>query len=280
MNIDLHCHSNVSDGSLPPVEVVRLAHQNGAKMLALTDHDTLTGLPEARAEAARLGLPFINGVEVSVTWNNKVIHIVGLNMRDDVPEFQVALDTLRSGRISRLQLMAEKLDKKGIAGAYEGALALAGSPDSVGRAHLARFLVQAGHVKNMQQAFKKYLGDGKPAYVKHEWASLQDAVKWIVDAGGVAVIAHPARYDISATKMRELIADFKAAGGVGIEVASSSHSLSERLNYALLAERFELYASVGSDYHGVNEGGQLGVPPVLPPICKPIWTLFETAALH
>lgn len=275
MNIDLHCHSNVSDGALPPKEVVRLAHQNGATMLALTDHDNLNGLPEAREEAEALGLRFINGVEVSVTWNNKVIHIVGLNMRDDVPELQDALDALRSGRVERLQQMADKLAKKGIAGAFEGALELAGNADSVGRAHLARFLVQQGHVKNMQQAFKKYLGDGKPAYVKHEWANVQDAVRWITEAGGVAVIAHPARYDISATKMREFIEEFKQAGGIGIEVASSSHSLSERLNYAMLAQRFELYASVGSDYHGVNEGGQLGVPPALPPICKPIWELFH-----
>ena len=277
MNIDLHCHSNVSDGALPPIEVVRLAHENGAKMLALTDHDTLNGLAEARVEAAKLGLPFVNGVEVSVTWNGKVIHIVGLNMRNEAEEFQQHLDVLRKGRISRLQLMSEKLNKHGIVGAFEGALQLAGGQDSVGRAHLARFLVQEGHVRNMQQAFKKYLGDGKLAYVKHEWASLQDAVAWIIQAGGVAVIAHPARYDISATKMRELIADFKAAGGIGIEVASSSHSLSERLNYALLAERFELYASAGSDYHALYEGGQLGVPPELPPICKPIWTLFEQA---
>ena len=275
MNIDLHCHSNVSDGALPPTEVVRLAKENGAKLLALTDHDNLQGLPEARAEAARLDLPFVNGVEVSITWNSKVIHIVGLNMRDEAPELQAALDTLRSGRITRLQLMSEKLEKKGIAGAYDGALALAGNPDSVGRAHLARYLVQAGHVKNMQQAFKKYLGDGKPAYVKHEWASLEDALAWITAAGGVAVIAHPARYDMSATKMREFITEFKAAGGVGIEVASSSHTLSERLNYAMLAESFELYASAGSDYHALHEGGQLGVPPELPPICKPIWELFH-----
>lgn len=275
MSIDLHCHSNVSDGALPPVEVVRLAHENGATMLALTDHDNLAGLPEARAEAARLGLRFVNGVEVSITWNNKVVHIVGLNLNDDAPEFQAALDTLRSGRIERLQQMADKLAKLGIAGAFDGALALAGRADNVSRSHLARFLVQQGHVKNLQQAFKKYLGDGKPACVKHEWASLVDAVSWIRAAGGVAVIAHPARYDMSATKMRELIAEFKEAGGVGIEVACSSHSLSERLNYAMLAERFGLYASVGSDYHALHEGGQLGVPPDMPPICKPIWELFH-----
>lgn len=275
MSVDLHCHSNISDGALPPDEVVQLAHANGATMLALTDHDNLRGLPVARAEAARLGLAFVNGVEVSVTWGGKVVHVVGLNVHDEATALQDALDTLRGGRIERLQLMSDKLAKKGITGAFDGALALAAHPDSVSRSHLARFLVQQGHVKNLQQAFKKYLGDGKPAYVKHEWASLEDALAWITAAGGVAVIAHPARYDMSATKMREFITEFKAAGGVGIEVASSSHTLSERLNYAMLAERFELYASAGSDYHALHEGGQLGVPPELPPICKPIWELFH-----
>lgn len=278
MSIDLHCHSHISDGKLPPVEVVRLACDNGAAMLALTDHDNTAGLPEARAEAARLGLAFVNGVEVSVTWNGKVVHIVGLDLDDDAPELQDALDKLRSGRIERMHKMAEKLAKFGIQNAFDGAIALAGSPDSVGRAHLARFLLEQGHVKNMQQAFKKYLGDGKPAYVKHEWASLADAVAWIKRAGGLAVIAHPARYDMSATKMRELIADFKAVGGVGIEVACSSHSLSERLNYALLADKFELLASCGSDYHGPNEGGMLGQPPTLPLLCEPVWEHFRGAA--
>ncbi len=278
MSIDLHSHSNISDGALSPTEVVQLAHQNGCQALALTDHDHVGGLAEAKVATDAVGMTLINGVEASVTWNGKVVHIVGLNIDPDNATLNKNLAQVRSGRIERLAAISERLAKVGIDGVYEGALAKASNPEMVGRAHIARFLLGEGHVRNMQQAFKKYLGEGKCAYVKHEWAALEDVVAWIVGAGGDAVIAHPARYDMSATKMRELIQDFKTAGGIGIEVASGSHSVNEILNYAMLAQRFELYASNGSDFHQMGEGCSIGSPPALPPICQPIWQRWSLTA--
>ncbi len=174
-----------------------------------------------------------------------------------------------------MQKISERFAQKGISGVYEGALQLASNPEMVGRAHAARFLIQQGVVKNMTQAFKKYLAEGKSAYVAHQWADFAEAVSWIKDAGGMAVIAHPGRYTISATLMRALIEEFKEAGGAAIEVASSSHKQNEILNFALLAERYELFSSAGSDFHVPGEGGRvMGQPPPLPKICRPIWTEF------
>lgn len=277
MKIDLHCHSNISDGTLSPTELVELAHANGAHMLALTDHDHIGGLPEARMAAQKVGLRFINGVEISITWRSRTIHIVGLNFDNGDHTLNQLLFSNRSGRIERMKKMAEKLAKKGkIEGAYEGAMAYANNPEMVSRTHLARFLLDKGHIRTKEEAFKKWLGDGKLASVKHEWVSLQAAVDAIIGAGGVAVIAHPARYGLTATVLRALTEEFVEYGGRGIEVACSSHSLSDRLNCALLAGKYNLYASVGSDFHTPNHFGHvLGQPPELPPLCKPIWHLFE-----
>lgn len=277
--IDLHCHSTVSDGMLTPRDVVRLAHQNGCTLLALTDHDHTGGLAEARAEADALGLRFVNGVEVSVTWRHRSVHIVGLDFDVENATLQNLLAEVRKGRLNRLAAIAEKLEKKGIAGAYEGALALAANPEMVSRTHIAEYLIHQGHVRNKQQAFTKYLGDGKPASVKHEWATLEDCVAAIKGAGGLAVIAHPMRYGFSATAKRNLFEAFKALGGDGIEVHSGSCDRNDRLNYALLAERFGLTASCGSDFHRLGDysGGVLGACPELPPNCRPVWANFQTA---
>lgn len=277
MSIDLHCHSNVSDGRFSPAEVVRLAHSNGATVLALTDHDQIDGLAEAHTAAQQLGMRLINGVEISVTWRSRTIHIVGLNFTYPNPALSDKLAEIRSGRLQRLQKIAERLAKKAkIEGVYEGALALAIHPDSVSRTHIARFLHENGFVASKDEAFKKWLGDGKPACVKHEWASLHDAVAMIRAAGGIAVIAHPARYKLSATALRNLIEEFIDAGGQAIEVSSATQSLNERLNLALLAGRYDLYASVGSDFHGQGEFNCIiGKPPELPPLCKPVWHLFD-----
>ncbi|WP_434779663.1 PHP domain-containing protein [Neisseria sp. Ec49-e6-T10] len=276
MQIDLHCHSYISDGQLSPTQLMQLAHQNGTQMIALTDHDHLGGIQEARDAAQLLGLQFISGVEVSTTWRGRSIHIVGLNVDEHNQQLQTQLAQVRSGRLERLLKMSDRFDKKGIHGVYEGALALSENTEMVGRAHIARFLVKEGHVKNMNQAFKKYLGDGKSAYVAHEWASIPEAISWIRQAGGIAVIAHPGRYAISATAMRSLIEEFKDAGGEAIEVACSCHKQNEIINYALLAQRYELFSSVGSDFHAIGEGGRvLGQPPSLPVICRPVWTEFR-----
>lgn len=189
--IDLHCHSTVSDGMLSPAEVVRLAHQNGCTLLALTDHDHTGGIAEARAEADKLGLRFVNGVEISVTWRGRTIHVVGLDFDEQDENLQNLLAQVRQGRLKRLEAIAAKLEKKGIGGAYDGALALAANKEMVSRTHIAEFLIQAGHVKNKQQAFTKYLGNGKSCAVRHEWATLEDCVSAVNGAGGMAVIAHP-----------------------------------------------------------------------------------------
>lgn len=279
MSTDLHCHSTVSDGALSPAEVVRLAHGNGCRMLALTDHDHTGGLAAARAEADVLGLRLISGVEVSVTWRHRTIHIVGLDFDDRNAALQTMLVRVRSGRLQRLQAIADKLAKKGIGGAYEGALAHAANPDMVSRTHIAEFLIAGGHVRTKAQAFSKYLGEGKAASVRHQWAELDEAVAAITAAGGLAVVAHPMRYDLSATARRNLFDEFKALGGTAIEVHSGRASRNDALNYAALAERHGLLASVGSDFHrqGDYSGGTLGACPELPPQCRPVWAHFGQA---
>ncbi|MCF7521884.1 PHP domain-containing protein [Neisseria sp. ZJ106] len=275
--IDLHCHSNISDGALSPAEVVRLAHANGCTMLSLTDHDHTGGLAAARAEADKLGLRFINGVEISVTWRGRTIHVVGLDFDERCDTLQNLLAQVRQGRLKRLAAIAEKLEKKGITGAYEGSLALAANPEMASRTHIAEFLINGGHVRNKQQAFTKYLGEGKPCAVKHEWATLADCVAAVKAAGGLSVIAHPMRYSLSATAKRNLFEEFKSLGGSGIEVHSGSCSRNDSLNYALLAERYGLSASCGSDFHrqGDFSGGTLGACPPLPDNCRAVWKEFR-----
>ncbi|EGV36818.1 hypothetical protein l11_15680 [Neisseria weaveri LMG 5135] len=248
-------------------------------MLALTDHDHTGGLAEARAEAGSLGMRLVSGVEISVTWRHRTVHIVGLDFDEQNEALQNLLVEVRKGRLKRLAEIAAKLEKKGISGAYEGALALAVNQEMVSRTHIAEFLINQGHVRNKQQAFAKYLGDGKPASVKHEWATLEQAVSAICGAGGVAVIAHPMRYGFSATAKRNLFEEFKALGGQAIEVHSGNCDKNDRLNYALLAERYGLSASLGSDFHRPNDysGGTLGACPELPDICKPVWHSFQAA---
>ncbi|MDK4689246.1 PHP domain-containing protein [Kingella negevensis] len=278
--IDLHCHSTTSDGALTPTQVVQLAAQNGCTLLALTDHDHTGGLAEARAEAAHQNIRFINGVEISVTWRGRTIHIVGLDFDDTDPTLQNLLAQVRTGRIERLQQIADKLAKKGINGAFDGALTLAANPEMVSRTHIADWLVQQGHARNKQNAFTKYLGDGKCASVRHQWAELDAAVSAITGANGIAIVAHPMRYDLSATARRNLFDEFVALGGQGIEVHSGSCSLNDRLNYALAAERHGLLASAGSDFHRLGDysGGVLGACPELPPICKPVWAHFRLSS--
>lgn len=272
-SIDLHFHSTASDGGLPPAEVIRRAAERGATLLALTDHDCTAGLAEAAATAAACGVPFLNGVEVSVSWQQRhTVHIVGLGIDAANPVLQAGLKSIRDGRVERARQMSASLEKAGIHGAFDGAMRFAGNPEMVGRTHFARYLVQSGEVKDVKTVFRKYLTAGKPGYVPHEWASLEDAVAWIRAAGGMAVIAHPGRYDMGRTLIERLILDFKAAGGEAIEIASGSHSLDDMIKFALHAQRHELYASAGSDFHAPGEGGRdVGSTQPLPPICQPVW---------
>lgn len=275
--IDLHCHSTISDGALTPIEVVQLAAQNGCTLLALTDHDHTGGLSDARTAAAHYGIKFINGVEISVTWRHRTVHIVGLDFDEHNETLQNLLARVRQGRVQRIGKIAAKLAQRGIPNAFDGAMALASNPEMVSRTHLAEFLYQQGHVRTKQQAFSKYLGEGKTAAVPHEWASLSEAVGTIIDAGGIAVIAHPMRYDFSATARRQLLEDFVQLGGHAIEVHSGSCTPAHRHSYAQLAARFGLHASLGSDFHRTNDysGGTLGACPPLPEGVLPVWHLFR-----
>ncbi len=276
-NIDFHSHSEISDGLYPPREVVRLAAENEVDVLALTDHDSLGGLSDAREAAQELGIQFVDGVEVSVTWSAKTVHIVGLNIDPTHMGLRAGLETIRSGRMKRAEKMAESLSRVGIGGVLQGAMSFAVNPEMIGRTHFARCLVEQGHVKDVKSVFKKYLVPGKPGYVPHEWASLSDAVTWIRASGGIPVIAHPGRYDIGPNVMKRLLAEFKTAGGLGVEVVTSNHSRDQVERFAHLAAEYDLLASRGSDFHGDEDGRvQLGKIPPLPSTLKPVWSLIPS----
>ncbi len=271
MDIDLHCHSNMSDGALSPAEVVQRAAQRGVDVLALTDHDVLAGLHEARDAAREAGIRFIEGVEISVTWRGKTIHVVGLGIGAGLTELGTALEEVRAGRLTRAKEMAQDLEKAGVGGALEGALRHANNPVMVGRTHFARFLVEAGVVEDVKGAFRSYLVPGKPGYVPYDWAKLADAVGWIVQAGGQAVLAHPGRYGLSGGALEELVLQFKQAGGEGVEVVTGSHSPDQYALFGAVAHTHELAASRGSDFHGPGEGGEFGSLPPLDSRLRPIW---------
>lgn len=271
LRYDLHSHSTFSDGTLSPLELVTRAHAQGVQALALTDHDLTDGLAAARAAAQPLGLELIAGVEISVTWHGQTLHIVGLHIDAQHAALQQGLGRLREFRNWRAAEMGRRLERHGIADACAGAQVYAQGA-IISRTHFARFLVAQGHARELQEVFKHFLVHGKPGHVAGEWANLEDAVAWIHGAGGQAVIAHPARYKLTATRMRQLLKEFKDYGGAGIEVISGSHSRDDSLNMAGYARQFELLASAGSDYHGPhNPWLELGRLPALPAGCKAIW---------
>jgi len=271
LNIDLHCHSNVSDGVLPPAEVVARAAANGVHALALTDHDDVSGLTAARAAAAGTGMTLIPGVEISVSWGGQTVHIVGLRIDPLNPELEEGLLGIRRGRIERARRMSEDLRQNGILGAYEGAYAVATNKQMVGRTHFARWLVAQGYAPDLRSAFRRFLTRGNPGYVDHEWTSLENAVHWIRASGGMAVIAHPGRYAFNARELHLLLDAFRALGGEGIEVITGSHHPSEYGKFADLARAFSLKASRGADFHAPGEGIDIGRLPALPHYCKPVW---------
>lgn len=271
-NYDLHCHSTASDGLLAPAELVRRAAANGVDMLALTDHDEISGLAEARAQAAELGLRFVDGVEVSISWGGIAIHIVGLNIDPHNAQLQQGLQAIREGRAERAKKMALDLERAGIRGSLEGAYAYVDNPNLIGRTHFARFLVEKRYVSDVKSAFQHYLVSGKPGYVQHQWATLQDALAYIKAGGGVAVLAHPGRYKLTRTEMRKFLGEFRDGGGTGVEVVTSSHTGEQFLEYAMLAGEFGLLASRGSDFHGPGESRiDLGRLPQLAAGLKPVW---------
>jgi hypothetical protein len=271
---DLHSHSIASDGALSPTELVKRAYEKGVTVLALTDHDTTNGLAEAQQAAAELGMRLINGIELSASHLNQCLHIVGLNIDPNNPALSEGIAQQQKIRDLRAKQIAEKLEKKKIFGAYQFVTQAAGNGE-ITRSHFADFLLTHQHVTTQQEAFDRYLSKGKPAFVPTVWASLEETVAWIKAAGGVAVVAHPLRYKLSVKWMNRALAVFKQAGGQGIEVVTGRASLDEIRMSQQFAEKHQLYASAGSDFHAPdNLYLELGRLAAMPAGLKPVWELF------
>ena len=276
LNADLHCHSAVSDGTLQPEVLASRAKANGVELWALTDHDEIDGLQRARDAALSIALPYLTGTEISVTFADTTVHIVGLGFDADNAALKAGLVATRGGRRERAMEMADGLAKVGIRDAYDGALKYVGNPELISRTHFARFLVESKVCLDTSEVFRKYLVEGKPGFVPHRWATLRNAVTWISQAGGLAVIAHPARYRFTATEEYALFTEFIAHGGRGVEVVTGSHSAAEALRYAGTALEFGLLASRGSDFHSPDESHvDLGKLPALPASLTPVWDALE-----
>ena len=275
LNADLHCHSVVSDGTLTPELLAERAAKNGVELWALTDHDEIGGQHRAAAAAKANGLKYLTGTEISVSFIGSTIHIVGLGFDPDNADMQDGLRQTRGGRRERAMEMSDGLEKVGIKGAFDGALKYVGNPDLISRTHFGRFLVETGVCKDTNEVFRKYLTEGKPGYVEHCWANLKDAVAWITQAGGIAVIAHPARYKFSTNEEFALFTEFKAHGGQAVEVVTGSHTAAEYVTYADAAREYGLAASRGSDFHSPDESHtDLGTLPYLPGSLTPVWELL------
>lgn len=275
-NADLHCHSRQSDGVLTPHELAARAHARGVDLWALTDHDDVSGVAQARQAAKEHGMAFVAGVEISVTWANKTVHVVGLGFDETHPVLCQGLAKLRGERDQRALEIASKLTAAGFDGSYEGALKHVQNPALVSRTHFARHLVEAGHVRSLQSAFDHYLGEKGAAYVPTVWASLEEALHWIVAAGGVAVIAHPGRYDYDELQFDALFNEFRDLGGQAIEVITGSHQPHENTQYAQVARDYGFLASCGSDFHGPSESRHdLGSMPALPVDLTPVWHVLR-----
>ena len=275
LNADLHCHSVVSDGTLTPEQLAARASANGVELWALTDHDEIGGQQRAFAAARANGMKYLTGTEISVTFAGETVHIVGLGFDASDPRMAQGLQRTRGGRGQRALEMADGLARVGITGAYEGALKFVGNPELISRTHFARFLVESGACHDTYEVFRKYLTEGKPGFVPHRWASLADAVGWITQCGGVAVIAHPGRYNFTANEEYALFTEFKAHGGRAVEVVTGSHTAAEYVEYAGVAREFGLAASRGSDFHSPDESRiDLGTLPYLPGELTPVWDLL------
>lgn len=276
MNADLHCHSCHSDGVLAPSALAARAAANGVELWSLTDHDTLSGLDEARNAALECGLSFIDGVEVSVSWGDITVHVVGLGIDPSNTDLAAGLTRVRSGRDARARRIADELALLGVDAPYENAMRHAGNPTLVGRSHFARVLVEQGYAVDIHAVFRNFLVPGRPGYVDHRWTTLSQALAWIHGAGGVAVIAHPGRYRVSGERIEQLFEEFHALGGRGIEVISGSHGDAEVRTFARLARRFGFYASRASDFHAPHESAvDLGCSAPLPDDLKAIWQAPE-----
>jgi len=272
----LHCHSVVSDGTLTPEALALRAQENGVQIWALTDHDEVGGQSRARTAAQDLGMRYISGVEISVSWANQTLHIVGLGIDENNPQLIQGLYDTRNGRTNRAKAISAELEKIGIQNAYAGALRFVGNPELISRTHFARHLVESGVCASTEEVFQNYLVAGKPGFVDHVWANLADAIQWITGAGGIAIIAHPGRYRYSDLQKEELYAQFKDLGGKGIEVVTGSHTPEEYAIFAKVAQRYGFLASRGSDFHSPDESDiDLGCLPNLPAPLRPVWSELQ-----
>jgi len=275
MRYVLHCHSTRSDGTLSPAAVVERAAERGVQVLALTDHDEVAGLDEARDAARECGIGFVDAAELSVTWHDTTLHVVALGIDPSHAGLANGLDAVRKGRDARARRIGESLAAAGIPDAFDGALAYVTSERLISRTHFARHLIEAGHARDMKDAFKRFLTSGKPGHVPHAWATLPDALGWIHGAGGAAVIAHPGRYKLSPAELRALVAEFRDLGGEALEIVSPSHTAGQYKDFAALARRFGLKGSCGTDFHGPGESRfDFGELPPLPPAVDPVWAAW------
>ncbi len=281
LNADLHCHSCISDGTLEPEALAARARANGVELWSLTDHDEVSGQPRAIAAAREQGLPYLTGTEISVTFADITVHIVGLGFDAADEALARGLAATRGGRRERAMEMAQGLATVGIQGGFDGALQYVGNPELISRTHFARWLVETGVCRDTQEVFRKYLVEGRPGYVPHRWASLGNAVRWITEAGGMAVIAHPGRYKFTPTEEYALFTEFKQHGGRGVEVVTGSHTRADFARYADTALEFGLLASRGSDFHSPDESHtDLGGLPELPGKLTPVWEALESRVLR
>lgn len=277
LNADLHCHSVVSDGTLTPEALARRAKDNGVELWALTDHDEIGGQARAMAAAQAVGLPYLTGAEISVTFAGATVHIVGLGMDPEHPGLVQGLHATRGGREQRAREMSADLARVGIPNVFEGALKYVDNPELISRTHFARYLVEAGVCRDTNEVFRKFITEGKPGFVPHRWAALGDAVRWITESGGVAVIAHPGRYKITPNEEFALFTEFKAHGGQGVEVVTGAHGPADFVKYADFCREFDLVASRGSDFHSPEESHtDLGKLPDLPGSVTPVWELLRS----
>ncbi len=271
---DFHCHSTASDGTFTPQDLVLRAHEKGVTTLSLTDHDTVSGLEKAKQQAHDLGMQFINGIELSANWQKHCLHIVGLGIDPTYEPLVKITDYLQTLRTERAEKMSAKLEKKQIFGAFD-AVKLAAGEGMITRTHFADFLVSQHHVDTQQEAFDRYLAQGKPAFVATIWPELHEVINWITGAGGIAVIAHPLRYKLSANWMNRLLVDFKESGGQGLEVITSRINQDEIRLVANYAKKYDLVGSVGSDFHNdTNPYVELGRIAELPATVTPVWNLL------
>ena len=276
LNADLHCHSVVSDGTLQPEQLATRARANGVELWALTDHDEVGGQQRAAAAARAAGIDYLSGCEISVSFAGVTVHIVGLGFDAEDRALRDGLAATRDGRDQRAREMSDALAQVGIKGAFEGALKYVGNPKLISRTHFARHLVDTGVCSDTNEVFQRFLTEGKPGYVPHRWAALGDAVRWITQAGGLAVIAHPGRYRFTPTEEYALFSEFTQHGGRGVEVVTGSHTTSDYLKYADMAQEFGLLASRGSDFHAPEESHtDLGTLPDLPGQLTPVWAALQ-----